>query len=593
MSSHRFNMEHTERAQGLEAHSRGPEHVGFHVDLEFNRQSTGEPSSQAETFEESSQVMRYDVSVGRSTYGLECLRLKRSGHEHHFLLNAKSRSYVDSLPYEWLRCETKDGMSIHYNWRTGEVAEFEIDVQWTPDASKVQVIRGARSIAEYSSKWFSCAVQARGETDYVVESGTIHAEYFSGGVNIRTPSIHAEAMYGRGQHRVRANIASRARMNASNEVPNELIRFGIYTFPRTSLLRRRALVIACSYCNSSRYPTPVYCTRPCCYLNRTEPTFTEKSIERPTTLEGCQNDAISIIIALIEKGWQACDIVLLSDELSCIENLTYERLRLKDFHAYGESDHKNAVTWMSALVSGLEDSRDAVSTSLFLYFAGHGGQRDEFGYHRYVPEHERAVCAAEDDKMDEFIMLTDSCRVHLNSSCNIHPSTFIDHNMLSDNRINQLVCKPLFENRNAQLLLCFDSCSSGTCHDLPFCLTANDTWCTSGESRKEELYHGAIAAPWDCGKGIVWGISACLDREKAHETTGPHPLYSGGLEKSGVLTKAFCEALNRSLVGETTFSDLFRAIEDGARKHWEERGVSQTPVFSSSHACNPNTPMFI
>lgn len=139
--------------------------------------------------------------------------------------------------------------------------------------------------------------------------------------------------------------------------------YGIYVFPEAGTsVRRRALLIACTYCTrgTSWGETDFPGTAP-------EPFATE--------LASTVNDAVSMYRVLVNKrGWKAADIVVLTDDMG--------REEIQDLRSKGvrvdRSDIKSVTRWMGRLVSGLEtgdacgSQRNSTkhANSLFLFMGG-------------------------------------------------------------------------------------------------------------------------------------------------------------------------------------------------------------------------------
>lgn len=482
----------------------------------------------------------------------------------------------EDLPLEWLMFKGKDGRTFYQNWTSGDVKHNRRDIDtFLHTAEHIKVDFAGNKWPLYLTKRHCELMQCRTPN-----------EHSSNRVN----SAFTRATYWSGSHWRITKMESRRTRDNLSEVPQYGNIFGIYVFPRMPKIRRRALIIACTYTGGI-----LSHSTQCGGDVQSEP-----KVWTPSPLHGTLKDARNIIRALVRKGWNTRDIVVLSERhlQTAATGDREDDMRLwnsEAFHACSASSLTNAITWLNGLVAGLEDCPENVSSSLFLYFAGHGVQKSEFGEGQHIPTGHAAV-ASEDDRMDEYIMLSDCKIEYRNKDCNGRLQEHV-HGMLMDNDINEIVCERVVNSPNTQLIVCYDSCNSGTGCDLPFTLHRNGFWYTTGEARRDEIDSKVFPAPWECGVGVVWAIAACCDNQLAFEDGSVlHDVPPGRTSSNstgGMLTTALCRALNGKENGKLTFAELFNDISHAVAEAGRSSGTAQTPMLCSSHACNPKTYMYI
>lgn len=184
---------------------------------------------------------------------------------------------------------------------------------------------------------------------------------------------------------------------------------------------------------------------------------------------------------------------------------------------------------------------------LFIHYSGHGS---------YLNDQNND----EKDGQDECI-----CPVDYNSSVNLYTSTSDlneDSGFIRDDTLNDILVKGLA--KGAKLRVCFDSCHSGSCLDLP---------CRWVKSKTTESFYKENSTI--INKDIIF-ISGCVDT-----STSADAFING--KSSGAMTWAlstslcvlFLSAQNNTLL--STWKDLIKMM----RTNLKERRYTQVPQIST------------
>lgn len=221
-------------------------------------------------------------------------------------------------------------------------------------------------------------------------------------------------------------------------------------------------------------------------------------------LRGCVNDVGTTSSLLVERfGWGR----------DCIRRLT-------DDGATPEPTRRNIEDALQWLVEGARPG-----DALFFHFSGHGAQEvDPNGY--------------EENGMNETIL----------------PVDFKHAGMISDDRISDLIVKPLPEGVRLTALL--DCCHSGTGLDLPFKLSKSVGW-------REETnpYHSAAD---------VRMFSGCADEGTSADMSSAYGAAGGAM------TTAFSEVLRAH--SKPGYVDFMKLLYENLRSH----RLKQRPLLSST-----------
>lgn len=522
------------------------------------------------------------------------------GHNQVYIVNDPYVLHEVSpkLPWEWFQyMDERLNKRFYHNWSTNVVYDGTAEV-----GCLVRDMSHRNSELPSRAAFFGSYQPSRyrsWDMDPSIENicDKINLSEFSD-TGVQKPlakSAYVRALYGdetRGECQwtnIRNRNRNRNRRTSANQQKFKNI-CGFYVFPLVPLVMKRALIIACSYPSS----IPLGGSSDAHIIG--ENASGDRVVKfTPTPLPTTIDDALRVFDVLIARGWRRDDIVLLVDS-------QFDRVQqhAEGCRAIEMSNQENVVNWMGRMTSALPLSSLDESAALFVYFAGHGDQRQEFPAGSGLTETAKECVRTEDDALDEFIMLADYRRIHNGPAVNVFenpvPCTasweeqrFVDRGMLVDNDINRLLCEPVFKSPNTQMIIVFDCCRSGTGADLPFELDESCRfWRTTGEAARDEESSGVLPMPWECGKGIVWCVSACRDAELAAEEQGGN---------GGMLTNAFVSTM-RPQHAVVTFRDVLRDISESIRRKCTalaNDGVvhDQTPIFSSSHCCSLSTRFFL
>lgn len=485
------------------------------------------------------------------------------------------------LPWEWLAFRhIPDDTVFYHSWRTNQVTTTKDEL-----ASLMKLNRDpapAISESHFASPW--CMEKEINRTCNIILKSM-----YDGRMQPKFNSVFTQGVYGNGTHGQAhwANIRAADKDSAEQNgvMPSREIKCGFFMFPLASIVRRRALIIACSYSWSRlAHQAPDDC------ISVADSGKGSPTVARPSLLPESISDGLRMFDVLVARGWNRADIVVLVDK-------EFDRVvqHTAGCHTVAVSDKESATNWMGRMVSGLDSAPDYVSSSLFLSFSGHGGQNREFGEFSHLSATERETWRTEDDGMDEFIMLSDYQEIRNGAGAefdHIDPGNalgsqnpgYTSSGMISDNDINSLLCEPVFKTHDSQLFMIFDCDSSGSCCDLPFQLDATNQWEITGEARRDEEALGVYPMPWDCGRGVVWSIAACRDGESRAS------LSSRG---KGLLTAACVESFT-SMNGEGAMFDFWHHVnnyvaESEVCSDEDHPCSTPTPVMSCSHPCDLKT----
>jgi len=273
-------------------------------------------------------------------------------------------------------------------------------------------------------------------------------------------------------------------------------------------------------------------------------------------LKGCINDANNVKRFLMQHGYRADDIVMLTDDAGSPRQIPTKQ------------NIFDAMQWLV---------RDAQpNDSLFFHYSGHGGQtKDQDG--------------DEADGYDEVI----------------YPVDFNENGHIVDDEMHMIMVKPL--PPGCRLTSIFDSCHSGSVLDLPY------IYSTEGKVKEPNLAaeagQGLLSAVTSYARGDMGGVfkgvtgilkTATGNTKKAENyakatRTSPADVISwSGCKDSqtsadtveagqatGAMSFAFIQCLSQN--SQQTFQELLQNIRGILRNKY-----SQKPQLSSSHPMDTN-----
>lgn len=201
-------------------------------------------------------------------------------------------------------------------------------------------------------------------------------------------------------------------------------------------IRRRALLIACSYpvptetnliIGDRRFLSPetdvdVEGESREERKKARERNLNTRQVDLPRALPNALNDLFKVYRMLVDhRGFSREEIVVLTDGADSnplVRSIKEDGVRIE------HSNSENVLQWMCRLGSGLGSKPtncgaggahgvEDVSTSLFLYYSGHGSSRPEFAPQSPLTTHQQAVCGTEEDLRDEMLLCSDYKRVRL------------------------------------------------------------------------------------------------------------------------------------------------------------------------------------
>jgi len=223
-------------------------------------------------------------------------------------------------------------------------------------------------------------------------------------------------------------------------------------------------------------------------------------------LSGCINDIVNVRNTLIDAyGYQSANIFMLRDD---------DNTRLPT--------RKNILLMLNQVIAASTEN-----DVLWVHYSGHGTQiRDTNG-----------------DEVDGF----DECIV---------PCNYNTDGVISDDELFAII-----KNAKCQLILCFDSCHSGTVCDLQYSMNFNNGVLTKSVSNNRSI----------SGTNIIM-FSGCRDSQTSADA------YSG-MAKQGV--GAFTNALLETLRANDHNIDLLTLYLNMC-SYLKVSGFDQIPVLSSS-----------
>lgn len=303
-----------------------------------------------------STIFRPERAVGIS---LAVLRMDDYGEPHAYKgIDGKEEIHPDSWQwFFWAGKEPLPGDNRHmwHNWQTNEkrllaeppelppplqpsdLGRYEgEDSRWYPEGScEPEVDHEFRALPK---KWCETNHVVKGKVSKTTTPSAAELAHPHGG-----PSFDETR---RVNDRVACAQPSQKDQDGENSklIPSDTLRHGAFVFPNvaTSSVRRRALLIACTYNNTANF--------------------------EGKRLHGTPKGAKAIYKMLRKKLFKPEDIVVLTDAK---EHPAYQRMHYDGVY-FEESNLLNISKMMCHFVSGLSSTPDNVANSLFFYATGHG-----------------------------------------------------------------------------------------------------------------------------------------------------------------------------------------------------------------------------